>query len=133
MQIQGVAKHGLYSFTFGYVKEFIEKIYEEENNVIYRLTGAFTALPLTLVIGTANKFTLLSISVVVPLLSTPLLKKIKPLKECSRDSTNLSMSLHTFQILFHTLLRLSISLIVQILIPLSTKCSAIKITSKQHV
>ena len=82
MQIQGGSKHGLFIYT---LEEGIRKVDrgsapekkkkdKEENNVIYRLTGALTALPLTLVIGTINKLNFLSISVTIPFLFDLLLK-----------------------------------------------------------
>lgn len=77
-----VHQSSLYSYTFKYVEEFTEVLHweksEEENHGIYRVTGAFTALPLTSVIGTV-KNNLLNISVVDPLLSNLLLNKIKAL------------------------------------------------------
>ena len=65
------------------MEKFIEvlhpkKIDKEGNNVIYRLTGALTALPLTLVIGTTYTLKFLSISVAILFLSDLLLNEIKP-------------------------------------------------------
>lgn len=85
MQIRGGSKHGLFSYT---LEEDIwkssqrfciqKKIDKEGNNVIYRLTGALTALPLTLVIGTTYTLKFLSISVAILFLSDLLLNEIKP-------------------------------------------------------
>lgn len=89
------------------MEKFIEVLHQkkdrEENNVIFRLTGALAALPLTLVIGTINKLKFLSISVEIPLLSDLLLNEIKPGTKARRESTAVFMSLYTFQISSSTL------------------------------
>lgn len=65
------------------MKKLIEVLHPKNknkkgNNVSHRLTGALTALPLTLVIATTYKLNFLSISVAILFLSDLLLNEIKP-------------------------------------------------------